>query len=102
MSLVCNYTDVPETLLNEAEQIIKLELYLPFKNRKIFTFRALTKKVIDKSSYKSIKPVGSRPGILYRLGKVHKKTPIGLPPFARIHSVIATPTYISAKSLLQF
>ena len=32
------------------------------------------KKIIDKSTYKSIKPVGSRPGILYGLGKIQKET----------------------------
>ena len=32
------------------------------------------KEIIDKSSYKSIKPVGSKPGILCGLVKIHKKT----------------------------
>ena len=37
-------------------------------------------EIIDKASYKNIKPVGSRPGILYRLAKMQKVTKNGLPP----------------------
>ena len=39
------------------------------------------KDIIEKSTDKTIKPAGSRPGILYRLGKVHEETRNGLPPF---------------------
>ena len=35
-------------------------------------------EIIDKPTYQNIKPVGSRPGVLYRLGKVLKKTKNGL------------------------
>ena len=38
-------------------------------------------EIIDKATYKDIKPVGSRPGVLYGLGKVHKETKNGLPHF---------------------
>ena len=55
------------------------------------------KEIIDKSTYKSIKPVGSRPGILYGLGKIHKETRNGIPPFCPILSAIGTPTYKLAK-----
>ena len=41
-------------------------------------------EIIDKVTYKNIKPVGSRPGVLYGLGKVHKGTKNGLPPFSPI------------------
>ena len=60
------------------------------------------KEIIDKSIYKSIKPVGSRPGILYGLGKIHKETRNGIPPFRPILSAIGTPTYNLAKFLLKF
>ena len=50
------------------------------------------KETIDKDTYKNIKPVGSRPGILYGLGKVHKKTKNGLRPFHPIFSATDTPT----------
>ena len=44
------------------------------------------------ASYINIKPVGSRPRVLYRLGKVHKVTKNGLTPFRPIFSAICTPT----------
>ena len=31
-------------------------------------------EIIEKMTYKNIKPCGSRPGVLYELGKVHKET----------------------------
>ena len=50
-------------------------------------------EIIDEAAYKNNKPVGSRPCILYRLGKVQKETKNGLPPFRPILSAIGTPTY---------
>ena len=55
------------------------------------------KEIIDKSTYKSIKPIGSRPCILYRLRKIHKETRNGLPPFHPIPSAIGAPTYKTGK-----
>ena len=46
----------------------------------------------------NIKPVGSRPVILYGLGKVHKETKNGLPHFRPILSA----TYDLSKFLLPF
>ena len=60
------------------------------------------KKKIDKATYKNINPVGSRPGVLFELGKVHEVTKNGLPPFCPILSAIDTPTYTLAKFLLPF
>ena len=59
-------------------------------------------EIIDKATYKNIKPVGSRPGVLYRLGKVHKEINNGIPPFRPILSAIGTPTHKLAKFLLPF
>ena len=56
------------------------------------------KEIIDKSAYKSVKPVGSRPDILYGLGKIHKETRNGIPPFRPILSAIGTPAYNLAQS----
>ena len=58
--------------------------------------------LIDKAAYKNIKPIGSRPGVLYRLGKVHKEINNGLPPFCPILSAIGMPTYKLAKFLQPF
>ena len=54
-------------------------------------------EIIDKATYKNIKPVGSRPGVLYGLGKLHKEINNGLPPFRPILSALGTPTYKLAK-----
>lgn len=51
----------------------------------------------DKASYKNIKPVGSKPSILYGLGKVHKDTKNGLPTSRLIFSAIGTSTYKLAQ-----
>ena len=60
------------------------------------------KEIIDKFTYKRIKPVGSRAGILYGLGKIQKKTRNGIPPFCSNLSATGTPTYKLAKFLLKF
>ena len=60
---------------------------------------------------KSIKPVGTVPGSMYRLCKVHKQevdgcprppppTPPPPPPFSPILSALQTPTYNLAKFLV--
>ena len=52
------------------------------------------KEIIGKSTYKNIKPVGSRRGILYGLGKFHKETRNGIPPFAQFFQLLVyLPTY---------
>ena len=50
--------------------------------------------------YKKIKAVGSNPGILYGLFKVHKTGVDVCPPFRPILSAIGTPTYKLAKYLV--
>ena len=55
------------------------------------------KEIIDKSTYKSIKLVCSRPNILYGSGKIHKETCNRLPSFRPIISAIDTPSYKLAK-----
>ena len=60
------------------------------------------KEFLNKYTCKSIKPVGSGPGISYRLGKILKETFNRPPTFRPIHSAIGTPTYKLAKLSLQF
>ena len=60
------------------------------------------KEIIDKPTYESIKAVGSRPVILYGLGKIHKETRNGIPPFCPLFSAIGKPTYKLANFLLKF
>ena len=81
----------------EINHIFNLEKRITLK------IKLLTvKEIIGKSTHKGIKPVGSRQGILYDLGKVHKKIRNGLPPFHPTSSAIGTPTYKLAKFLLKF
>ena len=58
------------------------------------------KNVLDDNIYSKILPVGSQPGKLYGLCKVHKEVVSGCPPFRPIISAIKTPTYHLAKFLL--
>ena len=58
------------------------------------------KNVFDDHLHKSLLPVGSQPGKLYGLCKVHKEAIDGCPPFRPIISAINTPSYNLAKFLL--
>ena len=57
-------------------------------------------KVIFETVCKSLKPRGSRFGILFGLCKVHKQLVDNCPPFRPIMSAIKTPTYKLAKFLV--
>ena len=100
-----------EEILNDHTKFSNLEIpagkeinYITNLEKKITSDLKLLKdeEIIDKATYKNIKPVGSRPGVLYRLGKVHKEINNGLQPFRPISSAISTPTYKLAKFLLPF
>ena len=56
---------------------------------------------LSTEQYRKIKAVGSRPGILYGLCKVHKVITGICPPFRPILSAIATPSYKLAKCLVR-
>ena len=56
---------------------------------------------LSTEQYKKIKAVGSRPGILYGLCKVHKAITEVCPPFRPILSAIGTPSYKLAKFLIR-
>ena len=60
------------------------------------------KEIIEKVTYKNIKPVRSRAGALYGLGKVHKEANNGLPLFRPVLSAIGAPTYKLEKFLIRF
>ena len=59
-------------------------------------------EVIDNATYKNIKLVGSRPGILCGLGKIRKENKKGLPPLRPTLSAVGTPTYKLSKFLQSF
>ena len=54
---------------------------------------------ISEETWKPLKPVGTRPGIMYGLCKVHKDID-NWPSFLSTLSAISTPTYNLAKSLV--
>ena len=106
-----SYICAIEEILNDHTKFSNLEIpagkeinYITNLEKKITSDLKLLKdeETIDKATYKNIKPVGSRPGVLYGLGKVHKEINNGLPPFRPILSAIGTPTYKLAKFLLPF
>ena len=107
----CSYISAIEEILNGNSKFSKLDIptgkeinHIVNLEKRITTAPKLLKdkEIIDKSTYKSIKPVGSRPGIFYGSGKIHKEIRNGLPPFRPILSAIDTPTYKLAKFLLKF
>ena len=75
-----------------------------FKNNLGLHFRNIRHQVksgsLSTEQYKKIKAVGSRPGILYGLCKVHKAITDVCPPFRPILSAIGTPSYKLAKLLV--
>ena len=107
----CSYISAIEEILNDNSKFSKLDIpagkeinnIVNLEKRITSELKLLKdKEIIDKSTYKSIKPVGSRPGILYGLGKIHEETRNGIPPFRPILSAIGTLTYNLAKFLLKF
>ena len=106
----CSYISAIEEILNDNSKLSKLDIPTGKINHIVNLEKRITselkllkdKEIINISAYKSIKPVGSRPGILFGLGKIHKETPNGIPPFRPILSAIGTPTYKLANILLKF
>ena len=106
-----SYISATEETLNDQTKFSNLEILAGKEINYITNLEKKTtsdlkplkdEETYDKATYKNMKPVGSRPGVLYGLGKVHKETNNGLPPFRPILSAIVTPTYKLAKFLLPF
>ena len=76
-----SYISAIEEILNDHIKFSNLDIpagkeinYKTIHEKRITSdFKLLkNKEIIDRATYKNIKPVGSRPGVLYGLGKVHK------------------------------
>ena len=76
----CSYISVIEEILNDNSKFSKLDIpagkeinhIVNLEKRITSELKLLKDKgIIDKSTYTSIKPVGSRLGILYGSGKIH-------------------------------
>ena len=81
-----------DTLLNFA---INQEKHVDKVFKKFVESKTMTEK-----TRKSLKPLGTRPGIMYRSCKVHKATVGNCPPFRPILSALNIPTYRLAKILV--
>ena len=98
-----------ENLLSDHRKFEKVTL----KNDAFLNFVVNQEKHIDtifinlvdcnsmsKEMRKFVKPVGTRPGIMYGNCKVHKQQVDGCPPFQPILLTLQTPTYNLAKFLV--
>ena len=81
-----------DTLLNFA---INRGKHVDKVPKKLFESKSMTEK-----TRKSLKPVGSRPDIIYGSCKVDKASVGNCPPFRPILSALNTPTYKLAKFIV--
>ena len=103
------YVGKMKSILNDKEKFVELNLYQKEILKKLIKTQdkiknilrpLLDKKVIDQNTYNYLLPIGSQPGKMYGLCKVHKDSVGGSPPFRPILSAIGTPTYNLAKILI--
>ena len=104
------YIEKIETLLGDTSKFVKVEFSKSYKCndelRHVLDMetvvtkcleRLLSNNSITEEEFKFLKPVGSKPGVLYGLCKVHKETSGRSPPFRPILSAIGTSTFNIAK-----
>ena len=98
-----------ENLLSDQRKFEKVTLkndaFLNFAVNQEKHIGTIFEKLVDSNSMskemrKFVKPVGTRPGIMYGNCKVHKQQVDGCPPFRPILSALQTPTYNLAKFLV--
>ena len=104
-----DYSDKMENLLNGTRKFEKINL----KNDGILNFainqekrvdnilkKLVASKSISEETGRSLKPVGTRPGMMYGLCKVRKDIIDNCPPFRPILSAIDAPIFKLAKFLV--
>ena len=98
-----------ENLLSDQRKFEKVTLkngaFLNFLVNQENRIDTIFKNLVDSNSmskemHKFVKPVGTRPGIMYENCKVHKLQVDGCPPFRAILSALQTSTYNLAKFLV--
>lgn len=103
------YVNKIKSLLTDSGKFEKMEIppgkdynYIHNQEKRISnSLKSLfNKKVINKELYNKLCPTGSKPGVLYGLAKVHKKSVNGSPPFRPILSAIGISTYNLAQFLV--
>ena len=104
-----SYLDKMKGIISDESKFEVIEIdenkYLNFVLNSQDKIKNVIKKIKDKgnlslSDYERISPVGTRPGILYGLPKVHKPVINNIPSFRPILSAINTPSYKLAKYLV--
>ena len=104
-----SYIKRVENLLSNQRKFervtLKNDAFLNFVVNQEKRIDTIFKNLVDSNSmskemHKSIKPVGTRPGTIYGICKVHKQEVDGCPPFRPILSVVQTPTYNLPKCLV--
>ena len=104
-----DYLDKMENLLNGTRKFEKINLkddgILNFVINQEKRVDNILKKLVASNSISEetrrfLKTVGTRPGIMYGLCKVHKDIIDNCPPFGPILSAITTPTYKLVKFLV--
>ena len=92
--------------MNKFERAtLKNDAFLNFVVNQEKCIDTIFKNLVDSNGMskelgKFIKPVGTRPGTMYGLCKVHKQEVDGCPPFRPILSALQTPRYNIAKFLV--
>ena len=103
------YTTRIEELLSDTTKFMKLDIQ-PGKELQAISkteerirktlHRLSDENKITKFQFDRLKPIGSRPGVLYGLAKIHKELKDGFPPLRPILSAIGTAPYMIAKFLV--
>ena len=73
---------------------------IKIRNGLLFLKGIKNKNQINEDLKNKLRPVGSQPGVVYGLAKVHKKVIDGCPAIQPILSAIGTPTYKIAEFLV--
>ena len=103
------YIEKVENFLRDQSKFQKIALkddnFLNFTTSQEKRIDKIYKKLVDSNSMseetrKHLKPVGTRPGIMYGSCKMHKKCVDGSPPFRPILSALQTPKYKLVKYLV--
>ena len=103
-----DYVCKMKSILNDSSKFHKVYIdhdkilnhLIHMKNRVTDVLKNLRdKNEISIDIYKDLSPLGSRPGIMYGLAKVHETVTDDLLSFTPILSAIGTPTYKLAKFL---
>ena len=105
----CDYKDRVKEILSDTSKFQKVKIKSGKEIRHILNLEKKFKTILNNllkngkistQQFNKLNPVGSRPGVLYGLSKVHKALVAGLPKFRPILSAIGTAGYNLAKFLV--